>query len=128
MNIETEKACRKRSTRHTAKAKMREPTRQGLSKIVECGKCYQTTTVRIPPPPAVTRQKPKAKTTTPTTSQNPTNIRSTNGNDNVNAKSTANASSKKRAKSRKAGLQALLNQAQSSQGSRHLSLADFARK
>lgn len=94
----------------------------GTSKVATCGNCSRQTRLplegpaRIPRPKKANRQKTTAgQGSTPSLEP---------------AKVSANASSKKRAKSRKAGLQALLEQtkgAASSAGS-GFSLSDFMKK
>ncbi|KAL7624144.1 hypothetical protein AAE478_005701 [Parahypoxylon ruwenzoriense] len=100
-----------------------------------CGMCCRYTDISVPPPPPISRRRPikpiksldsaaaaaaaHPNATLPLPPPEP-------------AKVSANASSKKRAKSRKQGLQALLQQAQSSaskpQNGLGLSLSDFMLK
>lgn len=127
---------------------------RGLArKTVECGQCHQSTYFVQLRPSARPRRKtlkkaaaePKSTTnkslpnTTSTPIQHaPSSVSGDRGENSqsrpspvlptTTPKSTTNANSKKRAKQRKAGLQALLSQAQSSQASRNLGLNDFRRK
>lgn len=120
--------------RETAKARApaaSEFHHAGPRKILQCGNCNSLTNVHLPlPPPVVRRKAAKSKSKT----GDPRNPEATSTKSDPRqpaeseAKPSANASSKKRAKNRKAGLQALLSQAQSSQSSRNLSLADFAKR
>lgn len=129
LKIEHKNALEKKSRsikRHKEKA-VPCSTPSGPSKVLNCGRCHRFTKVNLPPPVPISRRKikkedkPKAASMQTQTPQNPTSSQ----------KVTANASSKKRAKSRKAGLQALLDQTNASQPSRPglgLSLADFMKK
>lgn len=130
---------------------------RGLThKTVECGQCHQSTHFVQPRPSARPRRKtlkkaaaepksttnkslPSATSTISTPIQHtPSSVTGDRGDNSqprpspglptATPKSTTNANSKKRAKQRKAGLQALLSQAQSSQASRNLGLNDFRRK
>ncbi|KAH6608058.1 hypothetical protein Trco_004371 [Trichoderma cornu-damae] len=86
-------------------------------KDFSCGFCARVTRIPLPAPDPVTRRKAiHAKTQTKPAS-----------NAEGQKPATANAGSKKRAKSRKAGLQALLSGQQQRQ-SNQLSLADFMMK
>ena len=131
-------------------------------KRIECGKCGRVTSMAIPPSPPISRGRQKLaakrRLTSPTAetqTQNkhrklvssmdpglPGNATSRDGKADTKTaapveqpakpSSSANASSKKRAKSRKQGLQALLQQSQSAnstaQGGLGLSLSDFLKK
>ncbi|KAL7799778.1 hypothetical protein V8C37DRAFT_398659 [Trichoderma ceciliae] len=86
------------------------------TKDFSCGFCARVTRIPLPSPePAARRKATKSKT------------QKTANNAEIQKPATANASSKKRAKSRKAGLQALLSGQQQRQ-SNPLSLADFMMK
>lgn len=89
-----------------------------LTKSYSCSRCHHTTKVNLPnPPPISRRKKPTAAPVTAASKEAP--------------RPTANASSKKRAKNRKAGLQALLDQRQAvnkPSSSLGFSLSDFMRK
>jgi hypothetical protein len=102
----------------------------GPTKMITCGYCARKTEIKLPAPATVSRRKIKVeKITKPsgpaTTSSLPNTVQET-----PSQKTSSNASSKKRAKSRKAGLQALLDQsnARSSKPGLGLSLADFMEK
>lgn len=126
LKIETDKVMRPRTKRQPRpQTRPQEPMRArpgGISKVVTCGNCSRQTRLplegpsRIPRPKKATQQRTAAgQGSTPPLEP---------------AKVSANASSKKRAKNRKAGLQALLEQkkgAASSAGS-GLSLSDFMKK
>lgn len=101
----------------------------GPTKVLTCGHCGRVTKLERPVPAPISGRDIRAMkslvkvvapgkppSSTQTSTQEP-------------QKANANASSKKRAKSRKAGLQALLEQSNASKGSRSgLSLADFMAK
>lgn len=111
-----------RSTRQGEKQQQagRLTERKGAAKTISCGRCGRETTVQLPPPPSVGRQK-KVKA-------GPARGGATEA---PNApKPSANAVSKKRAKNRKAGLQALLaeSKASSSKSGSGLTLANFMKK
>jgi hypothetical protein len=96
-------------------------SKSGPSKLTTCGLCGRHTKVKLPPPTRAISRKKATKAT------------ATAMMHDVEAKKpapSANASSKKRAKSRKAGLQALLDQTHSNraQAGLGLSLADFMKK
>ena len=93
----------------------------GPEKKVSCGYCGRYTRVNLPAPSPISRKKKKLQTSSkapavPSHAAPP-------------QKQSANASSKKRAKNRKAGLQAMLEQSQANKNSARkglgLSLADF---
>jgi hypothetical protein len=105
--------------------------RPGISKVFTCGKCSRYTKLQIPAPkPLKARRKSKnvdqqkvlPEKRTAATAAAPTEA----------ARPSANASSKKRAKNRKAGLQALLDQrsgqSPSASSGLGLSLSDFMKK
>lgn len=128
-----------------------------MRQVIECGNCHRSTTVVVPKPvkgighnvqarggnrsKAADVVESKQTTAGQTVAgerpmENPTSVAARTAYASQNSTTTAsataatakaNASSKKRAKQRKAGLQALLNQAQTST-SRNLSLADFMKR
>ncbi|KAI1799177.1 hypothetical protein F4811DRAFT_125572 [Daldinia bambusicola] len=93
-----------------------------------CGMCSRYTDVILPPAPPISRRRPLKSTKTLSLDASHRNAPTPP----EPVKASANASSKKRAKSRKQGLQALLQQAQSSaskpQSGLGLSLSDFMSK
>ena len=100
----------------------------GVSKLFTCENCGRYTRITLPPAAPMSRRKIAKKPTTqqlaPTTQVTmPTQDEATQRSAGANA----NAGSKKRAKSRKAGLQALLAQSNTAR-SPGLSLADFMKK
>ncbi|KAL8365522.1 hypothetical protein RB595_004373 [Gaeumannomyces hyphopodioides] len=100
--------------------------RQGSSKTYTCGMCHRYTTITLPPAPVVVRRRPNvaAASAAPSSSKP-----ATGDAEAEKAQPSANSSSKKRAKSRRAGLQALLSQAQKDNVKKPgLSLADFMKK
>lgn len=132
LKIETDKAIRSRSKKQprihkkptTSAMPSQQPSRPGgVSKTTTCGKCHRQTRLKIEGPRPISRpkkvmQQKKAShgDKQPVVSTEP-------------AKVSANASSKKRAKNRKAGLQALLDQATSTSSSGlGLSLSNFMKK
>lgn len=125
LKLETKKASHRTKKRHASAVHNAHPTSKsdtqvGPSKLLTCETCGRYTRVRLAAPGPISRKKPSAvminKTTTETSKQPP----------------SANANSKKRAKSRKAGLQALLSRSQTGgSGARAglgLSLSDFMKK
>lgn len=103
--------------------------RVGLFKTTTCGYCSRATEVELPTPAPISRRNTKVqKVSVPSM----TGVDSSLPPQEAPLQKTgANASSKRRAKSRKAGLQALLDQSDAARGSRPgfgLSLADFMEK
>ncbi|KAL2108869.1 hypothetical protein VUR80DRAFT_3244 [Thermomyces stellatus] len=126
LKIASDRALAKRRQRRlSAELKRREGQQQasgvtertGATKTISCDRCGRETTVQLPPPPGVGRQK-KAKA-------DPARRPATEA-----PKPSANAVSKKRAKNRKAGLQALLaeSKASASKSGSGLTLATFMKK
>lgn len=98
-------------------------SRSGPTKVFTCDHCHRETKITLPAPGPVSRRKSSARiSVVPSATSQGTEVQ----------KPTANASSKKRAKSRKAGLQALIEQNQVNRSSAKsglgLSLADFMKK
>lgn len=129
LKIEHKKALEKKGSRSVKSLKPKSPTpcsTSGPTKVLTCGHCDRFTKINLPAPAPISRRKIK-KEDRPKASmqaQPPQDLAPLQ-------KVTANANSKKRAKSRKAGLQALLDQKNASQPSRPglgLSLADFMKK
>ncbi|KAH8899680.1 hypothetical protein GQ53DRAFT_816784 [Thozetella sp. PMI_491] len=123
LEIEARRPARSKSSQSTSKQRAKEsgspgPTR-GASKVFTCGNCGRFTRVPLPPPATMSRKKTASKPPAPAALATATE-RTTVPPRSVGA----NASSKKRAKSRKAGLQALLAQSSAHQ-SPGLTLADF---
>lgn len=152
LKLETDKALRRRVARRkrpdqsatSKKAEMNEikPTHK-MRKRFECGMCGRYTIIAIPPAAPVSRYRPKQPASNPGAHANQSSIPANTSAGQVNQTGavrvpsetskppSANASSKKRAKSRKQGLQALLQQSQSSSpspGGLGLSLSDFLKK
>ncbi|KAK4101073.1 hypothetical protein N658DRAFT_507383 [Parathielavia hyrcaniae] len=102
----------------------------GPTKIIPCGYCGRQTQVKVPAPVAISRRKMRVEDITKAPGPAVVSSLSNTGSETPSHKSSSNASSKKRAKSRKAGLQALLDQSQSrpAQHGLGLSLADFMQK
>ncbi|KAJ9165094.1 hypothetical protein NKR19_g769 [Coniochaeta hoffmannii] len=124
LKLENEKALRTKRKRNTSAAGRAQTvtkyaTLAGPSKVFACENCGRYTRVQLPSPAPISRKRPSmpAVTKTVETARQP---------------ASANASSKKRAKNRKAGLQALLNQSQAGSGGAQsglgLSLSDFMKK
>jgi hypothetical protein len=103
-------------------------TSSGPTKAITCGHCNRLTEVKLPAPGAISRRKVKVATTTKTSGSGAGASLSSTAQEMPSQKATSNASSKKRAKSRKAGLQALLSQSSASRPGLGLSLADFMEK
>jgi len=126
-----------------AKSRQRQQpdARPGITKQITCGHCKRLTEVKFPAPEPVQRRKvkkaakggsvaPTAGTASgPATTSSSLSQAPSQGADSQKP-GAASANSKKRAKSRKAGLQALLDQAKnkSSRPGLGLSLADFMQK
>ncbi|RYC57146.1 hypothetical protein CHU98_g9067 [Xylaria longipes] len=111
------------------------PSRSGCRKTLTCSKCGRYTKINLPAPARISRRRSK-HTPRPTTTADATipptcrfaSAPSVVASSSEPAKMSANANSKKRAKNRKQGLQALLQQQSSnskSQAGLGLSLADF---
>lgn len=98
----------------------------GITKVLTCGTCAKKTRLKLDGPKRISRVR-KASST----QQNKVSDRNKMQPTAEPVKSSANASSKKRAKNRKAGLQALLDQRQGASSSSSgfgLSLSDFIKK
>ncbi|KAH6648803.1 hypothetical protein BKA67DRAFT_538815 [Truncatella angustata] len=136
IKLEGEKASRKHNNRKGAKKQPR-PSETTKHKVLTCGNCGQYTNISFLSPPSVSRSRNKLK-------QNARRLRSRNQAGPPSpavrppplisapepAKASVNANSKKRAKNRKQGLQALLQQSQASttKSGLGLSLTDFMKK
>ncbi|KAI2631784.1 hypothetical protein GGS21DRAFT_161207 [Xylaria nigripes] len=136
LKIESSKTARKKRTSGNQKTTKASPlpSRRGCLKTLTCSKCGRYTKVNLPPPTGI----PKRRSTQAArvTVADPTAMAPSRAAgapmgvtalSSESAKPSANASSKKRAKNRKQGLQALLQQSSSSkpQAGHGLSLADF---
>ncbi|KAI0968065.1 hypothetical protein F4678DRAFT_232692 [Xylaria arbuscula] len=138
LKMDSSKTCHNTKRRRDDKQKTAAVApKSGLRKTWTCGKCGRYTTINLPPPPARTplrRFKPTTKSISGASSSLAATIalasQSTGTPIPESTKASANASSKKRAKNRKQGLQALLQQSSSSksQSGLGLSLADFMQK
>ncbi|KAG9257531.1 uncharacterized protein F5Z01DRAFT_671127 [Emericellopsis atlantica] len=106
----------KRQRNPTKTPRTKQSTPKDTAKVITCELCSRNTRVPLPTPPKAIRAKSATGKTKPTPAS------STVGTPDT-AK-TSNATSKKRAKSRKAGLQALLA-GQQNKGASPLSLASF---
>ncbi|KAJ4416396.1 hypothetical protein N0V85_002290 [Neurospora sp. IMI 360204] len=146
LKFEHQKAVRKRLragqkfTKTPVQTKQQnQESRKGPVKRITCGRCKRQTEIKSPAPAPISRrsinlktqpQQQAPKTTTTTTGLKP-NAAPTLGLSAQKPTPSSSANSKKRAKSRKAGLQALLDQSNASKSSRPglgLSLADFMQK
>ncbi|KAK0674550.1 hypothetical protein QBC41DRAFT_378129 [Cercophora samala] len=113
------------------KGKRQEPRSTGPTKRIECGHCSSKIEVKLPAPAPIMRRrtvKPAHKISKTTVPGAAPSLSKTSGSQETSMSSqkpASNANSKKRAKSRKAGLQALLEQSKNSRPSPGLSLADF---
>ena len=104
-------------------------TTSGPTKAITCRHCGRLTEVGLPAPGPISRRKDvMEKGIAKPSGQRAAPGSSSAAQEMPAQKATSNASSKKRAKSRKAGLQALLNQSSASRPSLGLSLADFMAK
>ena len=109
------------------------PHNPGPTKAITCGHCGRLTNVKLPAPAPISRRKVKVEKVTKTLgASSPSATAQAQARETASQKASSNANSKKRAKSRKAGLQALLDQSSASRNSRPgglgLSLADFMAK
>lgn len=147
LKLETDRVLRKRKAprKETAKGPATRPETasaqktQKTRKRLQCKMCRRSTTIAIPPAAPISRHCPKLPVKTSAvqgpkgsiSSDAPASQAEPTSSEPLKAPS-ANASSKKRAKSRKQGLQALLQKSQSStptaQGGLGLSLSDFLKK
>ncbi|KAI1869173.1 uncharacterized protein JN550_005803 [Neoarthrinium moseri] len=134
LKLEAANAARKQQkpspgqgTKAQPRKQQQAPSVTGTHKILTCSRCGRYTKMPVPAAPRVSRVRPKRRRVPtevaapvfppPLLNPEPT-------------KASANASSKKRAKNRKQGLQALLQQSQSSSPKMGLglSLTDFMKK
>ncbi|TGJ82888.1 hypothetical protein E0Z10_g5883 [Xylaria hypoxylon] len=127
-----------RNKRHAgSKQKAKVSPRSGCRKTLTCGNCGRYTPIILPPPARIPKRRFR-QTSRPTTmmagaadatsasAAATTTKPSVVASSSESTKASANASSKKRAKNRKQGLQALLQQSSAkSQAGLGLSLADF---
>jgi hypothetical protein len=114
LELETEKSIRQELRPRNGHKPQRKA---GPSKVFTCNSCSKYTRIQLPPPAPVSRKKPLRVATI---SSKPEIV--------TKQPPTANASSKRRAKNRKAGLQALLNQSGAAKTGLGLSLSDFIKK
>ncbi|KAI0435630.1 hypothetical protein F4803DRAFT_300098 [Xylaria telfairii] len=139
LKMDSRKAARRKRRSSSKRQKVEEaPLRNGCRKTLTCRKCGRYTKSNLPPPARISRQRSKYTSRPtftagaidapmPTTSRSST-APSVGASSSEPARISANASSKKRAKNRKQGLQALLQQQltnSKSQAGLGLSLADF---
>ncbi|KAI3393503.1 hypothetical protein diail_4224 [Diaporthe ilicicola] len=133
IRIRTSKRLKAQSA-PSAAATCTNSQKPGTSKVFTCGKCSRYTKVQLPAPKPLLKGRNRAKSKSKSVGQQkvPNENRQAAAAATEPAKLSANASSKKRAKNRKAGLQALLDQrsGQSSSPSSGLglNLSDFMKK
>lgn len=116
-----------RSGKRTAKGGKVLKPHQSLMKFTTCGYCESTTEVTLPAPLPISRRPTKSQRLPEAGPESSTTIPDSDSGHRQNA----NTSSKKRAKSRKAGLQALLDQSKATKApgpGLGLSLAHFMQK
>ncbi|CAN8104438.1 unnamed protein product [Discula destructiva] len=96
-------------------------TPRGTSKVMSCGSCFKKTVLKLEGPGRISRSQKVTQQS---------KVLKESGPQAAPEPKSASASSKKRAKNRKAGLQALLDQKQGSASSSGfgLSLSDFMQK
>ncbi|KAK1761446.1 hypothetical protein QBC47DRAFT_397413 [Echria macrotheca] len=102
--------------------------RCGPTKTISCGHCGKVTEVQLPPPAPISRRQTKMNASATSAAKTAPTAAAPK---ETPQKPNANASSKKRAKSRKAGLQALLDQSKGAKQSGRglgLSLTDFMQR
>lgn len=119
LKIQSKEASRKKQRSLDRDGRARATERRqppGTLKVFTCGNCNRYTRIPLPPPNHISRKKTSKPE--PTSAQSPA------------PKPSQSASSKKRAKSRKAGLQALLDrrQAPAPAAGLGLTLSDFMKK
>jgi hypothetical protein len=107
----------KRQGKQAKTQRAKQSTPKDMVKVIKCDRCLKDTRVPLATPPKAARAKPAISKNKSTPAPG------TAGPPPETAKSS-NATSKKRAKSRKAGLQALLA-GQQNKGASPLSLASF---
>ncbi|CAJ2511321.1 Uu.00g069460.m01.CDS01 [Anthostomella pinea] len=132
LDIESDEARRKKIASQGKSVKKDEP-RKGCRKRVTCGSCGSYTKINLPPANAITRRRLKQSSRFAAVANTPSISTPSNHSPAPPlevARPSANASSKKRAKNRKQGLQALLQQSSNAKPSvgLGLSLADFMKK
>lgn len=112
------------------RSKLKEKPPSGPTKTVHCGHCSRTTEIRLPPPDPIPRRSVKAQSVSKPPPLGSGSSLPQTPQEALPQKTSANASSKKRAKTRKAGLQALLDQSNAARNTPGLglSLADFMEK
>lgn len=139
IKIETEKSSRLKT--RTRRPKLSIPLSQdharpkpaGILTVITCGKCSKQTRLKLEGPNRISRSKKINQQSSKGVRQDKQAVDQQQHAPpvpNEPAKSSSNASSKKRAKNRKAGLQAILDQKQSAApaSSFGLSLSDFMKK
>lgn len=145
IKLESEKMLRrnrKRNGKHINLPSKSSQTKR--AKVLTCGNCERYTRINMPEPPSVSRNRVKLrqaarrtedearaeKTAAATSSATQLDTHTAPEPPKGQVSLSANASSKKRAKNRKQGLQALLQQSQASapKVGLGLSLTDFMRK
>ncbi|KAI0860216.1 hypothetical protein F4860DRAFT_223865 [Xylaria cubensis] len=139
LKMDSRKTPRKNGRSSSKQQEIEEvPLRSGCRKTLTCSMCGRYTKINLPPPARISRRRskyvPRATVTANAADAAISTTSRSAGKPSVVASSgepariSANASSKKRAKNRKQGLQALLQQQSSnskSQAGLGLSLADF---
>ncbi|KAK3345460.1 hypothetical protein B0H65DRAFT_509168 [Neurospora tetraspora] len=147
LKFEHQKAVRKRLragqkfTKTPVQTKQQiQESRKGPVKRITCGHCTRQTEIKFPAPAPISRRsinlktQPQQQAPKTTTGLKPNAAPTLGSLTALSAQKptpSSSANSKKRAKSRKAGLQALLDQSNASKSSRPglgLSLADFMQK
>ncbi|KAL2260771.1 hypothetical protein VTK26DRAFT_5125 [Humicola hyalothermophila] len=112
-----------------AKMPAPRPRQSGPTKAVICGHCSKRTEIALPAPAPISRRKVEmaksGRASAPGGGSSLTQTIAAGEPTSQQPKASANASSKRRAKSRKAGLQALLSQSGTPKPGLGLSLADF---
>ncbi|KAI1420884.1 hypothetical protein F5Y12DRAFT_86061 [Xylaria sp. FL1777] len=143
LKMDSSKTCHNRRRGGSKQKKAGISPRSGCRKTWTCGQCGRYTTISLPPPACAPqrryKQTPRPTTTilgsaagtasssSTATAPPPPPLPLAAASSSEPTRVSANASSKKRAKNRKQGLQALLQQSASSksQSGLGLSLADF---
>ncbi|AEO71492.1 uncharacterized protein THITE_2083109 [Thermothielavioides terrestris NRRL 8126] len=131
LQVKAEKRVSKKpSSTRGAKARS-QPRSSGPTKAIACAHCGRQTEVKLPPPAPISRRRAKVAQVSKASGPGVSSSLLGGPQQTASQRASANASSKKRAKSRKAGLLAMLDQSNAARGARPglgLSLADFMEK
>jgi hypothetical protein len=135
LKLDSYKTHQKRPRRRLcpgAKKPLATPTtaRSGPAKVITCGMCSRKTVVRFPPPERIARKRSRKEPIPSSTGLQRTQTGQRQELTKLSTTATASTGSKKRAKNRKGGLQALLEQNKAAKSSTGfgLTLEHFQKK